>query len=111
MCLWKLKGLFEAKIHPTKRLLFIRKIRFHPRKYFYLPIFPLSFTRPLIGIRVKEVESEQSSGFSKGAKPPLDKLRRTKPTGFLCQAGSVRSSAFGIGPAGRYASRAVFPLR
>jgi hypothetical protein len=36
VCLWKLKGLFEAKIHPNKYLLFIRKIRFHHRKYFYL---------------------------------------------------------------------------
>ena len=42
MCFSKVKGLFEAKKHPTKCLLFIIKSRFRRAKYFYLLGFSLN---------------------------------------------------------------------
>jgi hypothetical protein len=42
VCFLKVKGLFEAKKHPTKCLLFIIKSCFRRAKYFYLLGFSLN---------------------------------------------------------------------
>ena len=70
-------------------------------------------------------EQNVFQGSPRGRSRPWTSSAARNPPGFLCQAGSLRSRVipqllrflktskrlFGIGPAGRFASRAVFPLR